>query len=193
MEEQKSRAKLIIYALLLAVLFIGLIFVFKAGHGNFLRLELAGLLFLLLLTIIGFVGYAQHWGEWVLFWVFLLYIGNLVLLWYFQGSLYLVLLLIAVVGFVVSVPKGRKPLPKLKPEVQEQHSMVFPEKTEPKKTEAKSATKFTPGKFVASKRSNVYHEPKCDWAKKIAKEHQVWFASKEEAWEKGFKGHDCVV
>jgi hypothetical protein len=32
----------------------------------------------------------------------------------------------------------------------------------------------------------------CDWAKKIRKARQVWFNTKEEAREKGFKAHDCV-
>jgi methylphosphotriester-DNA--protein-cysteine methyltransferase len=56
----------------------------------------------------------------------------------------------------------------------------------------KPEVKFVPGKYIASKSSNVYHEPKCDWAKKIHKSRQLWFASKEEAWEKGFKAHSCV-
>lgn len=51
---------------------------------------------------------------------------------------------------------------------------------------------FKPGKYVASQRSNIYHEPKCDWAKKIRSSRRVWFASKEDAWEKGYKSHDCV-
>lgn len=52
--------------------------------------------------------------------------------------------------------------------------------------------KHFPGKFVASKNSNVYHAPKCEWAKKIAKTRRLWFASQEEAWEKGYKGHTCI-
>ncbi len=31
-----------------------------------------------------------------------------------------------------------------------------------------------------------------DWAKKIRKARQLWFNTKEEAWEKGFKAHDCI-
>ena len=56
---------------------------------------------------------------------------------------------------------------------------------------SKSAATFSPGKYVASARSNLYHEPKCEWAKKIKKDRRLWFTEKEEAWQKGFKAHNC--
>jgi len=65
-------------------------------------------------------------------------------------------------------------------------------KTSPTTPQSKILSKHSPGKYVASKQSNVYHEPKCDWAKKIAKNRQLWFNTKENAWEKGYKGHSCV-
>ena len=63
---------------------------------------------------------------------------------------------------------------------------------ESKESVASVTAKFTPGKYVASKRSNVYHEPKCEWAKKIQKDRRVWFVSREEALGKGYKKHGCV-
>ncbi|MBI2151575.1 hypothetical protein HYU21_02505 [Candidatus Woesearchaeota archaeon] len=51
---------------------------------------------------------------------------------------------------------------------------------------------FSPGKYVASKSGNTYHEAKCEWAKRIKSYRQVWLESKEIAWEKGFKAHKCV-
>ncbi|GEM_PF-1080182 len=57
---------------------------------------------------------------------------------------------------------------------------------------AKAGAVHSPGKYIASKYGNTYHEPKCEWAKKINKAHQVWFAVKENAWEKGYKAHSCV-
>ena len=51
---------------------------------------------------------------------------------------------------------------------------------------------FTPGKFVASKKANKFHSPKCDWAQRISKDNQVWFNSKEEAKAKGFEPDRCV-
>lgn len=54
----------------------------------------------------------------------------------------------------------------------------------------KTATKSN--KFVASNRSKIYHVPSCDWAKKINPKGKLTFKSKEEAWEKGYRAHDCV-
>ncbi len=76
-------------------------------------------------------------------------------------------------------------------------SFVF-ETKEGKKTAARKGVAakvgavHSPGKYIASKYGNTYHEPKCEWAKKINKTHQVWFAAKENAWEKGYKAHECV-
>ena len=75
------------------------------------------------------------------------------------------------------------------------HSVVFDkapaEEMKKEKKVSKSAATFSPGKYVASARSNLYHEPKCEWAKKIKKDRRLWFTEKEEAWQKGFKAHNC--
>lgn len=55
----------------------------------------------------------------------------------------------------------------------------------------KKTTTFSPGKYVASSRSNTYHEPKCDWAKKIMAK-KLWFRDKKEAENKMYKAHTCV-
>jgi len=52
---------------------------------------------------------------------------------------------------------------------------------------------FIPGKFVASRNASKFHSPKCDWAKKIGRENQVWFNSQEEAESKGFEADKCVA
>ena len=52
--------------------------------------------------------------------------------------------------------------------------------------------KFEPGKFIASSTSSYYHAPKCDWAKKIMNEKQVWLNSEEEAEGRGLKPHSCL-
>ncbi|MBW2996197.1 hypothetical protein KY332_02735 [Candidatus Woesearchaeota archaeon] len=51
---------------------------------------------------------------------------------------------------------------------------------------------FSPGKYVASKTGKKFHAPKCDWAKKIKKDNQIWFESKEEAETENLKACDCV-
>ena len=163
------------------LLFLGLIRIAFNGSGYFLRLELIGLLFLLLLALIGFIGYKKCWGESVLLLVFLAYLGNLVAIWFYLHQTYLLLTLLAALGFVLATVQGR---PERKKVAEEQPSSIIIE--EPK-------TNFSPGRYVASSRSNIYHEPRCDWAAKIEPSRRVWFDSKEEAWEKGFKKHTCVV
>ena len=61
------------------------------------------------------------------------------------------------------------------------------------KKEAKSVEKsFKPGKYIASRTGAKFHAPKCDWAKKVKKENAVWFDSKEDAMNAGYKADDCV-
>ena len=204
MSEEKSRVKLILYAILVLILLFGLIRIFVPSSGPFFTFEIICFVVLLVLTIIGFIFYAHHWGERVLFFVFLLYLVNLAFIWFFFRRMYVVLLIIALVGFLMSVPKKisfRHAEESFSEE--EPHSMVFDQpptqpavetsvqtaKADPAK---KVKAKHSPGKFVASKNSNVYHEPKCDWAKRIHKNRRLWFKSKEAAWEHGYKAHSCV-
>jgi hypothetical protein len=72
-------------------------------------------------------------------------------------------------------------------------------KAQPKKTAtSKPAVKKTikashvPGKYIASKKSNLFHEPKCEWAAKIKEHRQLWFATKQEADNKKYRPHSCV-
>ncbi len=68
------------------------------------------------------------------------------------------------------------------------------EVTEKKTVEKKAVKKavHSPGKYVASTGGNVYHEPKCDWAKRIVKKRMLWFKDKRAANRKGYRGHSCV-
>lgn len=52
---------------------------------------------------------------------------------------------------------------------------------------------FIPGKFIASRKSNKFHIAKCDWAKRVSRENQIWFSSREDAETKGFQADRCVV
>ncbi|MFH1276088.1 MAG: hypothetical protein ABIH82_03175 [Candidatus Woesearchaeota archaeon] len=209
----KSKFKLVVYSVLLLVLFFSLVSVLINLSGKAFALEFVGVIFLLVLTLIGFSAY-NSWGERVLFFVFLFYMCNLVLMWYFFRDLYVVLLIITLFGFLLSVPK--KCVGRCKDSccsTQEPHSEVFDPVIETKTveksvqkhveepveatvkkevTKTKARAKHSPGKFVASKNSNNYHEPKCEWAKKIKPARMVWFKSKEEAWDKGYKAHTCV-
>ncbi len=192
MEKTRQMTLLVLYALILGLLFYGLVRILDAGGRRFFLLELLGLVVLLVLSLWGFRSYGTSKGRVLFFMVFLLYLGNLILVWYYNGALYLVLMLLAVLGFVLSFPGAGK-IHKTKPK-EELHSMVFEEPKEKEESSDKSApaTSYSPGKYVASRSSNVYHEPKCDWAKKIQKSRQVWFEDKKEAIEKGFRKHECV-
>lgn len=186
-----SKLRLIIYAFLLAVILQGLGQILIGMSGWSLPVELAIFLFLVVLAVQGFVGYFRGWGENFFLFLFLLYLGNLVLIWYLSGLFYLVLLVLTLVGFVMGILKE----PGLKKQKQQQKKRkekvsTLPPEPLTRKLEKKSAN-FSPGKYVASSRSNTYHEPKCEWAKKI-RAKKIWFSDKKEAEDKKYKAHSCV-
>ncbi len=195
MTQNRSLGKLFVYGLILALLLFGLIRVLMTTGGNLFNAELLVFIIFLALVLGGLVGY-KTWGEGVLFGVFVLYLMNLLGLWILLGSIGIVPLVLAVVGFILAVPTRRKV--KSEVTVEEPHNQVFePVKAAVPETivENKSAekkVKFTPGKYIASKFGNTYHEPKCEWANNIKKANRVWLASKDEAKEKSYKPHDCV-
>ena len=203
MANEKSRGKLLFYAVLLLIIFFGFIGVFVNDAGWFLGLEVVGFFFLLFLSLIALIGYNSSWGERVLFFVFLFYMANLVLVWFFVGPLYLVLLFLGLLGFLISAPRrkyssscGSKPKVKNVEQTviveEEPHSEVFEEAPQPARSVRKQV-RHSPGKYVASKRGKYFHEPKSEWAKKITKSNQLWFATKEEAYNKGYKAHSDVA
>ena len=203
MTKYNQKGIAILLGVLSVILLLGLVRIFIAGSGKFFALELIGFFVLLALTVVGLVGYTSLWGKNVLFLMFLLYIINLALLWLYLRNMYFVLLLLAVVGFLLSIPSGashpkenrkRPEKESSSPVTGEPHSMVFEPAAKGGEKKGKKATaSFTPGKYIASSRSNVYHAPKCEWVNNIALDHRVWFAGKEEAWQKGFRGHSCIV
>tara|TARA_Y100000310_G_C20669399_1_gene809391 strand:- start:633 stop:1301 length:669 start_codon:yes stop_codon:yes gene_type:complete len=220
MAEEKGMVKFFVYVFMILILFMIMIPVIFSFSGKVIKLELIGMVFLILLSLIGFVGYRTSWGERVLFFVFLFSLANLLLIWHFTDKLFLLPLFFAVVGFLMSLPrKGcgceevEEPEVKTYGEVVE-NPVVLPvekeaevveekvvkakvtEKKPVKKTTVKNVVKkkavHSPGKYVASTGGSVYHEPKCDWAKRIVKKRQVWFDDKRSANKKGYRGHSCV-
>lgn len=189
----KSTGRLFAYSVLLVLMFLGWIRLLPTTQGYLGQLELFAFIILLALTVGGLVGY-RSWGERVLFWVFLFYLMNLLGLWFLLGSISVVLLVLALIGFILALP-SRSPVRKEEPS-EEPHSEVFePAKSESKVEEKKVVEKkatFTPGKYVASNKSNVYHAPKCEWANNIKKGNRLWFESKEDAESKQYRKHSCV-
>ena len=103
MAEEKSKFKLGLYAIVLVLVFFSLIRIFVDGSGKFFMLELLGFLFLLILTLIGFIGYKESWGERVLFFVFIMYLINVLLVWRFNGNLSFFSLFLGLLGFVLTI------------------------------------------------------------------------------------------
>ena len=184
-----AKTRLVLHSLLLVALFVGLIFIITGLRGKLFSLEIAALAVFMVLAL---SGYLSKRGERVFFIFFSLYTLNLILLWYFVGVLYVILLLLSLAGFFLAFPRLAMPPLSLPPKPKEPYSQVFDAPLPDKKTLPEKKVSFSPGKYLASKMGNTYHEPKCEWAKKIAKERRVWFVSKEEAWEKKYKAHGCV-
>src|SRR3989344_1442079 len=191
-------AKFFFQSSLLLVLLFGL-----SLKGFSTGAELIAFSVLLLLCVGSLVTYKTS-GKNMLFVIYSLFIIDILVLWLPTNSLYFTLLLVSLLGLLISIPRrGRKvcedctceSMASTPPPQKIVDGKVVEAKVEPtelkEKAPAVKAT-FTPGKYVASKRSNVYHEPKCEWAKKIQKARRVWFVSREEALNKGYKKHDCV-
>lgn len=192
MDEGKSTFKVIVSGSLLLLLLIGLVGILITLQEVSFYVELITLLLLTVMGILGFQNYGRG-GKTILFFVFVFYLANLVVLWHLKGFFYLVLLLLAVMGFMVTLPVKKERMKRVQQKEKDQLANVVPHVPLPQKEkelEKKSAI-FSPGKYVASSKSNVYHEPKCEWAKKI-KAKQVWFSEKKDAEEKQYKAHRCV-
>ena len=61
------------------------------------------------------------------------------------------------------------------------------------KTENQPSNENQKCAFVASKNSNKYHLPTCQWAAKIKPENKVCFSSVEEAQSRGYQGAKCCI
>lgn len=183
---QGNAGKLIVYCFILLLLFLGLVsIVFSVTGGRFFYVELAFAAALLMASLFGLVVYSRRQNQDYLFFVFLAYLLNVIILWVVEGSLFITISFLSVLGFVLSLPQWKNNK-KQQTSTDEPHSVVF----EPA---AEKATKtFSPGKYVASARANYFHAPKCEWAKKIAEERRVWFREREEAAQKGYTAHSCV-
>jgi len=209
----KSSSKLFLYSLISALLLFGLIKIILSSGLRFFPPGLFALFFLLALSFLGLLKYSQN-GERKLFLFYSLYLAGLVFAWFLSGNFHLVLFLLALTGFLMSLPQKRGCCQKISssPDLSElgdanldaavekdlSHSLVFSAdedklfaEEETEKAE-KVTAKHVPGKYIASTQGNVYHEPRCAWAKKINKDRQLWFTDKNKARNQGYKAHNCV-
>ncbi len=192
-----KRANFVLTSFLTLIL---LVFTFLHGLGSsgFIAVgEFTVVVLGLLLFLVGMVLY-QSRGKVVLFVLALMFVLNGIVM---LGSSFLVpYALCALLNCLVTYPLPRvrsRHLPSTV--VTADESVLFDEKSASVGSgdaevvkNIKVETEFTPGKYVASLRSNQYHEPRCDWAKKIKRERQVWFKEKNDAWERGYRAHACV-
>lgn len=193
---EHSFKRFLLHSFLSIIIFYFLARILFSSGGRLFLAEaafLAGAAFIF--TVFVVLYFLTRWGERVIFFFYLVNLANLVFLGYIQQRIHLLILLTSLIGFVFSlIRKERKEEPQPKTESPAQDVLPktesLPEEPE-KSTQPIIKEEFKPGKFVASQNSTYYHQPKCDWAKKINRKRRVWFYSKEEAEEKGYKLHNC--
>ncbi len=205
----RSQNWFVLFTFCAALLLIGTALLLRLSAGALFVVQLVLLLVGAALFMAGFVNFAMGRGRMFFFAGFLAFVVGEVVLLLGGRSVEVVapFLLVALVGFFASMPPASRSMKPVMASVSDEpHSMVFdspmPKPVEEVKTTlVKSKTnssakvktaQYSPGKYVASKQSNQYHEPKCDWALKISEGRRVWFKDKEEAWEQGYKAHSCV-
>lgn len=180
--------------------------------GEFILLVLFGIIAVIGLTAV-YNGLNVGFGF--LSFMFSLMLLNLLFI-YFRiepiGMAYLLSIISAAIGFVVSVvnlgkeeetlddfqssynePEDIEPAEEYRGKVPEPiKEDPEPVKAKPIK-ESKTVKKtFSPGKFLASKTGKFYHAPKCEWAKKIKEKNKAWYNTEAEAEEDGLRPHDCL-
>ena len=166
----------VMYVVLL-ITFLGLINMIFNLHRFAFYGEFLILLALLLIGVVSAIGINNNFRwAWILLALFFAFVFINMLFIYVITTVeipyFLVLLVVAVVGFFIS--------------------LFGIEKEEVEKVEEKVEKTFKPGKYIASKTGAKFHAPKCDWAKKVKKDNAVWFDSKEEATKAGYKADSCV-
>jgi len=177
-----SKFSFFITDIILLMVFLGLVMIIFRLSGIGFLLELLAVVILLFIAFIALIpAYSGSRGGWgFLSGVFLLILLNLLVIYIrtsMSGKIYLLTLLFAAIGFVISTINIKKEEEFEEPIEEEKEEEVY--------------TNFEPGKYIASNRGTTYHIPKCDWAKKIKKKNQVWFDDEKEA-KKKFKAHSCV-
>lgn len=120
-----------------------------------------------------------RWGWRFIYYIMLLMLIDMLVIYFIKGkpAYFFTISIFSLIGFFMSVGQISKKPKKV---------MI----KEPKAEEVKK--KFYPGKFVGSKTASKYHAPNCEWAKKIKKSNQVWFADETEAKKKKYSAHSCV-
>ncbi|MBI2657367.1 hypothetical protein HYX08_01585 [Candidatus Woesearchaeota archaeon] len=192
------------FAMSFVLLFVlvSLIFAVFDLHRFAFVFELGILLVLLTLAALSMLAiyHGRLWGWTIMSALLILILVNLLFIYLITGAFgtsHLTALVFSLIGLGVSLFNLREPQNEqdgMEIEEYEKAKDYYPyiDKMEPIE-EPKVEKTFTPGKFVASRKANKFHAPKCDWAKRIGKENQIWFDSEQEAKAKGFEADKCVA
>lgn len=164
--------------------------------------ELMVLLVFLFISIFAmFVIYHnKKWGWTILGAALILLMINLFFIFLFTGifeTAHFTTLFFSVIGLAIALLnlRGAQEYEASEEEHGKAKDYSYIDKMEPvpKIDEQNISKTFIPGKYLASRKSNKYHVAKCDWAKKISTENQLWFNSEEEAKSKGFEADECIA
>lgn len=175
----------LMYTVLLVV-FLGLINMVFDLHNLAFVFEFFILLLFMLMALIAVLGIANNmrWAWILLTWLFGFVFIDVALIYSITAAempYFFHIIGVVIAGFFISLFSIKA----------EKEEVEAEEKEEEAKKEITEKT-FKPGKYIASKTGLKFHSPKCDWAKKIKKENVVWFDSKEDAIEAGYKEDECV-
>lgn len=198
--------RIIALSVLFLVNFLVLI-LFTFNNPHIFLLELFVIAVTLLIAFIIILGSYKDssWANGLAAFFFIVNLANVIYL-YFKITAYLliVLLIVNVIGFIMSVSGSRKEYGE---EIEEPVIRDYSKDTIDKELEERDYK--TPeiiladelveeleeemnGKFVGSKTGNSFHEPGCDFAKRIKKDKRVSFATEKHAKAKGYRAHNCV-
>lgn len=198
-----ARGLLVILSFFLAMLLLALIKIIIPQTGISLYLELFGLIFLMFLAALAYLGFPEKWSRLLFATVFILYAVNLLVMWIFKDTLYVVLLVTSLIGVLLSLMPAHHPQ-KSHHSAQPDHSIMYSatgesaaQKVAQLSQDDNSSpstlnTTHSPGKYVASVKGKFFHEPKSEWAQKISRKNRVWFHSKSQAQAAGYKPHKSV-
>ena len=178
----KNIINFLVMDIILATVFIGMLLLVFEFHRFFLAGELIILAALILIDAIALIAVFNgiRWGYAILSLSFAVLLIDLLVIYFLTRAIettFFITMVISAIGFIVSVIN-----------IKEEKAEVMEEPMEKGK---EAAAEFKPGKYIASKTASYYHAPKCDWAKKIKKNNQIWL-SEEQVKEKGLKKHDCL-
>ncbi len=209
------------YFIIIAIFFINFIGLTSIIFSikPFFMFELL-VLFLFFISAVVSMYYIYHNKEeaWIVaLFFFAAYFINITFLYFYSQNqaLFVLLILTTIIGFIMSIEniKGKAKTRPKKEIVSEEEPIkierpsepeipdIFVEELKPskhfvetkvKKPKKKKITKKPIKRYVASRKGVNYHDLKCRWARKILPKRKIWFKTKKEAEEDGFKPCVCV-